>query len=103
MATVFLVDDLDDVGVFFSIGIGNFAGVVLGAVIYKDDLGLLPGGQQRFYAAVHIGCGIITRYGKGDQLHNRPQFLGNTAQFPPDGLSTAPAAAARHLRCQNAR
>ena len=27
--------------------------------------------------------------------------LGNTAQFPPDGLSTAPAAAARHLRCQN--
>ena len=29
--------------------------------------------------------------------------LGNTAQFPPYGLSTAPAAAARHLRCQNAR
>ena len=28
---------------------------------------------------------------------------GNTAQFSPDGLSTAPAAAARHLRCQNAR
>ena len=30
-------------------------------------------------------------------------ILGNTAQFPPYGLSTAPAAAARHLRCQNAR
>ena len=30
-------------------------------------------------------------------------ILGNTAQFPPCGLSTAPAAAARHLRCQNAR
>ena len=30
-------------------------------------------------------------------------FLGNTAQFPPYGLSTASAAAARHLRCQNAR
>ena len=28
---------------------------------------------------------------------------GNTAQFPPYGLSTTPAAAARHLRCQNAR
>ena len=28
---------------------------------------------------------------------------GNTAQFPPDGLSTAPAAAAHRLRCQNAR
>ena len=30
-------------------------------------------------------------------------IIGNTAQFPPYGLSTAPAAAARHLRCQNAR
>ena len=30
-------------------------------------------------------------------------FYGNTAQFPSYGLSTAPAAAARHLRCQNAR
>jgi len=28
---------------------------------------------------------------------------GTTAQFPPYGLSTAPEAAARHLRCQNAR
>jgi len=28
------------------------------------------------------------------------EIKGNTAQFPPDGLSTAPAAAARHLRCQ---
>ena len=34
-------------------------------------------------------------------LHKYP--LGNPAQFPPDGLSTAPASAARHLRCQNAR
>ena len=25
------------------------------------------------------------------------KYLGNTAQFPPYGLSTAPAAAARHL------
>ncbi|GEM_PF-1739866 len=31
------------------------------------------------------------------------ETLGNTAQFPPYGLSTAPATAARHLRCQNAR
>ena len=36
-----------------------------------------------------------------DKMHCR--MKGNTAQFPPDGLSTAPAAAARHLRCQNAR
>ena len=33
----------------------------------------------------------------------RKNTYGNTAQFPPYGLSTAPAAAARHLRCQNAR
>ncbi|WP_291226089.1 hypothetical protein, partial [Gemmiger sp.] len=33
---------------------------------------------------------------------DRKENKGNTAQFPPDGLSTAPAAAARHLRCQNA-
>ena len=38
------------------------------------------------------------------RIPNAPNpTLGNTAQFPPDGLSTAPAAAARHLRCQNAR
>jgi len=36
-------------------------------------------------------------------IKSRKMPLGNTAQFPPDGLSTAPAAAARHLRCQNAR
>ncbi len=36
---------------------------------------------------------------------NKPccKSKGNTAQFPPYGLSTAPAAAARQLRCQNAR
>ena len=49
----------------------------------------------------------------GSVLHRRTLFTiialsakisqGNTAQFPPCGLSTAPAAAARHLRCQNAR
>ncbi|MEI3248284.1 MAG: hypothetical protein ACLRX3_13165 [Subdoligranulum sp.] len=42
------------------------------------------------------------------QVHPARRFCylsiwGNTAQFPPCGLSTAPAAAARHLRCQNAR
>ena len=37
------------------------------------------------------------------KILSRLQIKGNTAQFPPCGLSTAPAAAARHLRCQNAR
>ena len=49
---------------------------------------------------------------RGDLLHTawgypcsrgKKKSKGNTAQFPPCGLSTAPAAAARHLRCQNAR
>ncbi len=39
----------------------------------------------------------------GEVIGINTETLGNTAQFPPDGLSTAPAAAARHLRCQNAR
>ena len=43
---------------------------------------------------------FITVYTVSDM---RYQPKGNTAQFPPNGLSTAPAAAARHLRCQNAR
>ena len=43
---------------------------------------------------------FITVYTVSDM---RYQPKGNTAQFPPCGLSTAPAAAARHLRCQNAR
>ena len=43
---------------------------------------------------------FITVYTVSDM---RYQPKGNTAQFLPYGLSTAPAAAARHLRCQNAR
>ena len=37
-------------------------------------------------------------------LRRRPEkiILGNTAQFPPDGLSTAPAAAARQLPSRHA-
>ena len=43
---------------------------------------------------------VTTPYRMGETKVNTK---GNTAQFPPCGLSTAPAAAARHLRCQNAR
>ena len=38
-----------------------------------------------------------------DAVETKEKYKGNTVQFPPCGLSTAPAAAARHLRCQNAR
>ena len=64
-----VVDDLDDVGVFFSIGIGNFAGVVLGAVIHKDDLGVLPRGEEGLDAMVHICGRVVARHGKGDKFH----------------------------------
>ena len=40
---------------------------------------------------------------KAKPARRRHLCKGNTAQFPPSGLSTASAAAARHLRCQNAR
>ena len=43
---------------------------------------------------------VTTPYRMGETKVNTK---GNTAQFPPYGLSTAPTAAARHLRCQNAR
>ena len=44
-------------------------------------------------------------YKKGDDKVKiiNESIKGNTAQFSPYGLSTASAAAARHLRCQNAR
>ena len=60
-------------------------------------------------ASVLQGGGVpdAPRRGQDPSLQSRSKEgcnpLGNTAQFPPDGLSTAPAAAARHLRCQNAR
>ena len=41
--------------------------------------------------------------GESERHYSPVETLGNTAQFPPSGLSTASAAAARHLRCQNAR
>ena len=45
----------------------------------------------------------LTEQWKSYAADGPSDFYGNTAQFPPDGLSTAPAAAARHPRCQNAR
>jgi len=57
----------------------------------------------------HIGCKQLTAKAENTPARDStPELLmdqikGNTAQFPPDGLSTAPAAAAQHLRCQNAR
>ena len=69
VAAVLLMDDADDVGVFFSVGIGDLAGVVLGAVIHKDDLGVLPRGEQSLNAMVHICGRVVARHGKGDEFH----------------------------------
>ena len=41
-------------------------------------------------------------YGHRESV-KKAKCKGNTAQFPPCGLSGAPAAAARHLRRQNTR
>ncbi|MDD6425807.1 MAG: hypothetical protein PUF92_10135, partial [Subdoligranulum variabile] len=46
--------------------------------------------------------GVVNGRGLEKACKSVPPY-GNTAQFPPNGLSTAPAAAAQHLRCQNAR
>ena len=46
---------------------------------------------------------LLCLYRIRNQHKSQLLLYGNTAQFPPCGLSTAPAAAARHLRCQNAR
>ena len=69
VAAVLLMDDPDDVGVFFRPGVRNGAGLVLGTVIHQDDLGVLPRGQQGLDTAVHIGRRVITRHGEGNQFH----------------------------------
>ncbi len=65
--------------------------IVLGA------MGILPPATSRAAAqCLHLG--------RRPEEHDKPARQGNTTQFLPDGLSTAPAAAGvRHLRCQNAR
>ena len=66
---------------------------------------------ERAVLAARRNCGVAqeipikckSRAVKSSAFAFYGDFLGNTAQFPPYGLSTAPAAAARHLRCQKRR
>jgi len=63
---------------------------------------------SHFNQANHSGKSILARAARLFYSRRRGRrtnmilysllFIGNTAQFPPYGLSTAPAAAARHLR-----
>ena len=69
VAAVLLMNDADDGGVLFGVGVGNFAGVVLGAVVHKDDLGVLPRGEQGLDAVIHIGSRVVARHGKGNEFH----------------------------------
>ena len=54
-----------------------------------------------------VAADIEEKYAKtrliGDTLFFIVKSLGNTAQFTANALRTAPAAAAHHLRCKNAR
>ena len=70
------VDDANDGGVFFGVGVGNFAGVVLGAVVDKDDLGILACGEQGLDAMIHISSRVVARHGKGDEFHKKLLLKG---------------------------
>ena len=76
VATVLLMDDANDGGVFFGVGVGNFAGVVLGAVVDKDDLGILARGEQGLDAMIHISGRVVARHGKGDEFHKKLLLKG---------------------------
>ena len=69
MAAVLLMDNADDGGVFGGVFIGDLAGVVFGAVIHKDDLGVFASGQQGLDAMAHISGRIVARHSKGDEFH----------------------------------
>ena len=73
--------------------------IIIGKVSLRRDEGIPPYRDK-------IPFGVYTKKSRAfdsSAFAFYGDFLGNTAQFPPCGLSTAPAAAARHLRCQNAR
>ena len=71
----------------------------------RDDQAIVRPGAVLAIRFAHKFAGVIgfQILHHGNSAGSFDVLLGNTAQFPPYGLSTAPAAAARHLRCQNAR
>ena len=73
--------------------------IIIGKVSLRRDEGIPPYRDK-------IPFGVYTKKSRAfdsSAFAFYGDFLGSTAQFPPCGLSTAPAAAARQLRCQNAR
>ena len=55
MAAIGLVNDPHHIGILFGIPVGNGRGVIGGAIVHQDDLGLVAGLQEGFDAVVHIG------------------------------------------------
>ena len=68
-AAVLLMNDADDGGVLFGVGVGNFAGVVLGAVIHKDDLHVVAAFQKRLDTVLHVSLRIIAGDRECQQFH----------------------------------
>ena len=68
VAAVGLVDDPHHIGVLFGIPVGNGGGVIGGAVVHQDDLGLIAGLQEGFDAAVHIGGRVVAGHRERDQF-----------------------------------
>ena len=87
-----------------SVKASGMTAVVLALLV---GLYFLISGLQHKSATIHCQKIAQTPPLKQDFVGRGRSFYsfiyGNTAQFPPSGLSTASAAAARHLRCQNAR
>ena len=69
VAAVFLMDGLDDGGIFGDVLVADGGGIVLhGTVVHKDDLGLLSGRKQGLDAMAHICRRVVARNGKGDEF-----------------------------------
>ena len=69
VAAVGLMDGPDNVGVLLLVAVADGRGVVLGgAVVHQDDLDVVAALEQGLHAVLHIGSGVITGDGKGNQL-----------------------------------
>ena len=69
VAAVFLVDGPHDAGIPAFVVVGDFRGIVLGAVVHDQDLHLVAAGQQGFHRVAQVVLGIIAGDGDGQQLH----------------------------------
>ena len=70
MPTVFLVHDLDDVGISALPFVGFPRGFVFGGpVVHDDHFDVFPACKARFDAFVHVSGGIVAWYGKRNGLH----------------------------------